>query len=90
MKNMDDIAKIEAVQERVDAAGLPSDRRRLGRSAVSPELIPLLRGEPGLQPERNDLQPILGVAYSLLISALCYGAIWAAVAYFFLWHAHLR
>ena len=89
MKNIDESTRIETTEE-ADGDSPPADRRRLGRSAASPELIALLRGDHGAQPERNDLQPILGVAYSLLISALCYAAIWAGVTYFFLQRGHLH
>ena len=66
-----------------------ADRRRPGRRAhVSPELIPLLRGETpvALEPEiqfgePDQLRSARGLSLAVAISA----ALWAAVAYSGYW-----
>ena len=47
------------------------ERRRPGRQAsVSPELIPLLRGTPEIDPLHDDSSPIRGIVASVAISAV--------------------
>lgn len=89
MKNADEVAPLETAPPEV-ASSSPADRRRPGRSEALPELIPLLRGDHGQAPERDDLQPILGVAFSLLVSAVCYAMVWAVATYLVLRHARLH
>jgi hypothetical protein len=73
------------VQRDAAAGTMVAERRRPGRPAhISPELIPLLRGEAPLVPndpirfdEPDELGAARGIALGVGISAV----LWAAIAY---------
>lgn len=61
------------------AAADQSDRRRPGRMAIAPELIPLLREVRDEGLVNDDLAPARGIALAVALSAPIYLALWFGV-----------
>jgi len=82
---MSDVKEVEVAEADPVACTAAKDRRRPGRlSRVSPELVPLLRGDavPTPQPELqfgdpDQLQGVRGIPLAIALSA----ALWAGIAY---------
>ena len=60
-----------------------ADRRRPGRTPISPELVPLLRETTDIDRNSEDSAPIRGIAFSVLLSAPIYAGLYFAVRWVF-------